>query len=190
MVRPVPPRRRRSSNGPELLANLLVEPRARALPIPPYAWWRAVGPRVAERARPTRLRRGELLVCVASPTWGQELSFLAPTICERLQKLGYPVEKLRFYVGQVEPPLRRPEPAPPKWVPPPAKLPPPLMHSLSRVDDDGLREAIARAAAANLAWQKLNEPRPGAPTLRFAGRGIAPPGHMMPRAPVGPPRKP
>lgn len=190
MVRPVPPRRRRASNGPELLANVLVEPKVRSLPIPPYAWWRAVGPRVAERARPTRLRRGELLVCVASPTWGQELSFLAPTIVQRLQKQGFPVEKLRFFVGQVEPPLRRPEPAPPKWVPPPAKLPPPLVQTLSLVEDEGLKEAIARAAAASLAWQKLNAPRPGAPILRFAAPGTARPDRTPTPAPARPPRKP
>ena len=169
---------------------MLTQPKARSLPIPPYAWWRAVGPRVAERARPMRLVRGELTVRVASPTWGQELSFLAPTIIDRLTKLGFAVERLRFFVGPVEPPLRRPEPAPPKRVPPPAKLPPPLVHVLSVVDDEALREAIARAAAANLAWQKLNAPSPVAPSLRFVGPGSAPPVRTTTNAPAIAPRKP
>lgn len=138
------------------LGTLLAQPTegARGLPIAPHAWWQAVGPRIAERARPLRLLRGELTVRAASATWAQELTYLSPTIIGRLRALGFPVERLRFYVGTVEPPLRRPEPAPPRYVPPPARLPPHLTQTIDAVENEALRQAIAQAAAANLAWQE------------------------------------
>lgn len=184
-------RKRRKASHLESLATLLSQPMAgaRSLPIPPHAWWQAVGPRIAERARPIRLARGELVVRAASATWAQELSFLAPVIVERLKKLGYEVDRLRFYVGPVEPPLRRPKPAPPRFVPPPAKLSPPLTQTITRVEDEPLRASIFRAAAANLAWQKLleqpdpNEARRIARALRFAAKESAPQARTMGQRP-------
>lgn len=193
-----PRRRRRSSSQPEPLAALLSQPAtgARSLPIPPYAWWQAVGPRIAERARPIRLLREELTIRAATATWAQELSFLAPTIIERLQKLGFAVKHVRFYVGPVDPPLRRPEPAPQRLVPPPAKLSSPLQTTIESVENETLRDAILRAAAANLAWQKLrdgakaNEATRGARALRFVARESAPQGQTGPQAPAASPSKP
>lgn len=193
-----PRRRRRSSSNPEPLAALLSQPAtgARGLPIPPHAWWQAVGPRIAERARPVRLVRDELTIRAASATWAQELSFLAPTIIERLQKFGFGVARLRFFVGPVDPPLRRPEPAPPRFVPPPAKLSSPLQTTIEGVENEGLRDAILRAAAANLAWQKMregakaNEATRAARALRFVARESAPQGRTGPQAPEALPNKP
>lgn len=196
----VPPRRRRfrSSSHLEPLASLLSQPATggRSLPIPPHAWWQAVGPRIAERARPIRLVREELTIRAATATWAQELSFLAPTIVGRLKKLGFPVQRLRFYVGPVEPPLRRPEPALPKLVPPPAKLSETLSGTIAKVENDALRDAILRAAAANLAWQKMRESSSptammrAARALRFVAREIAPQGQSSPRPPEASPGKP
>lgn len=179
-------RRNRPRHQLEPLSSLLSRPAegARSLPIPPHAWWQAVGPRIAERARPVRLEHGVLAVRVASAAWAQELSFLAPVIVERLVARGFDVKLLRFRVGAIEPPLRRPEPAPPKVVPPPAKLPERLAKTIDSVPDADLRGAIARAAAANLAWQRLHEPkpsgvsgaRPAAPAPRRVAEETAPPG--------------
>lgn len=198
MVRAVASPRRRSKSNLEPLASLLSQPPkgARSLPIAPYAWWQAVGPRIAERARPVRLQRGELAIRVASAAWAQELSFLAPTIIERLTKLGFGVQRLRFFVGPVEPPMRRPEPALPKFVPPPAQLSAPLTNTIDGVENQALREAIFRAASFNLAWQKLrkNTEVNGATRIargpRFSATETARQGPTMPQAHAIAPRKP
>lgn len=197
MFPPVPRPRRRQKTHLEPLARLLSQPDAgtRGLPIPPHAWWQAVGPRIAERARPMRLMRGELMVLVASATWAQELSFLAPTIMERLVALGFAVERLRFQVGRIDPAVRRPQPAPPRFVPPPAELSTRLAKSIEAVENEALRLAIFRAASANLAWQKQKEQPANAatravPILRFVGPGTVPQGRTTPQAPAAFPRKP
>ena len=89
------PPRRQSSRGPEALATLLtrVSPddgaRRGGAPLPPRAWYDAVGDRVARRTRPIRLERKVLTVRAATAVWAQELSFLAPAIVKRLTALGF-----------------------------------------------------------------------------------------------------
>jgi predicted nucleic acid-binding Zn ribbon protein len=52
---------------------------------PIWAEWSAVvGPTIAAHAKPTRLRRGVLVVVVDGPEWMQELQFLKRELCERL----------------------------------------------------------------------------------------------------------
>jgi hypothetical protein len=155
-----PTRRRGKNRGPETLGVLLSraspdDESRRAAPLPPRAWYDAVGDRVARRTRPIRLERNVLTVRAATAVWAQELSFLAPTIIKKLAALGCPIESLRFVVGPVEAPSRAAKPLPIKKIPLARPLPKDLSATISRVDDPDLRRTIARAATANLAWQEL-----------------------------------
>lgn len=52
-------------------------------------WSDVVGPTIAAHAKPTRLRRGVLVVVVDGPDWMQELQFLKRDVCDRLNaRLG------------------------------------------------------------------------------------------------------
>src|SRR5882724_132446 len=174
-----PPRkraRRSSSTSPEPIASVLLrstgsEPREGA-PLPPRAWHDAVGDRIARRTRPIRIDRKVLTVRAATSVWAQELTFVAPSILARLNALGFEIEALRFRVGPVEvldEPLR---PKAVKSVPSARALPRELAKQLAHVGDGKLRESIARAAAANLAWQeaRVTSTPQGGPNPRSAGR--------------------
>jgi predicted nucleic acid-binding Zn ribbon protein len=65
------------------------------------AWPDAVGPDVASRTRPGRLRDGTLTVFTAGSTWSHQLSFLAPGIVDGLLERcpGSGVKRLRFIVA-------------------------------------------------------------------------------------------
>src|SRR5579859_5929788 len=152
----------RKRSDPEPLAKVLLrssggEPRDGA-PLPPRAWHDAVGDRIARRTRPMRLEHKVLTVRAATAVWAQELTFVAPTIIERLGMLGFEVESLRFKVGPIEAFDRPLRPAPVKAVPARRPLPGELDREIGRVADPMLRETIARAAAANLAWQDAAQP--------------------------------
>jgi hypothetical protein len=169
-----PPKKptKRSKRGPEPIAAVLLrasggEPRDGA-PLPPRAWHDAVGDRIARRARPMRLERGVLTVRAATAVWAQELSFLAPTIVARLSALGLEVESLRFRVGPIDPVDRPLRPAPVKVIPARRPLPHELDRHIAGVADPALRETIAHAAAANLAWQAASRPEKGATSARRA----------------------
>jgi hypothetical protein len=131
-------------------------------------WRRVVGPGVVRCAMPLRLRDEVLLVRVSSSAWAQQLSMMRELLCERLTEAGYKVRDLRFNVGPVHPPRRLLGSS--IFVPylRPLPLPPPLEDALLQVQDVSLRLAIARAASANLAWQRsvtvdppLRSPLPG-----------------------------
>jgi hypothetical protein len=118
-------------------------------------WPAAVGETIARNAWPARLARdGTLHVNAASSTWAFELGTLAPTI----------LEKLRPELGQATPPALKFAPGP---VPEPAQGDPraatvavpeagPEERSQAAriaapIEDEELREYVARAAAASLA---------------------------------------
>ena len=118
-------------------------------------WPEAVGETVARNAWPARLARdGTLHVNTVSATWAFELGKLAGTIAE----------KLRSQLGEATPPVLRFAPGP---VPEPAADPPerrleeaPAVGPEHRergaefaagIEDEKLREYVARAAAASLA---------------------------------------
>lgn len=126
-------------------------------PVRPRDWEQAVGSRIAARARPLRLDGGVLLIQASSATWAQELSMLSDAILSALQQRGVPVKSLRFRVGEVQPPARPPERAEPRRVPPPAPLPPAVQSGLEHVEDEELRDVIAKAAGRNLGWQEQRE---------------------------------
>jgi hypothetical protein len=108
----VPPDER---GGPAVRANgemrrileaLFRQPRAERSLAVTAAWSRAVGPRIAQVARPIRIVDRRLLVQVTSPTWRNELQMRAGEILRKLQReLGDAVQALDIRVG-VNPDLR------------------------------------------------------------------------------------
>lgn len=155
----------------------------RQLPIPLAVWRQAVGPRIADKARPIALERGVLVIKVTTSVWANELSMLAPKILEKLGALvpHLSIKSLRFRVGPLDVVEGVQEVRVYRHVPPPVPLPQELERSLEKVDDEELRTLIAGAAARNLAWQTppaksgSSEGRRAAPGPRDAGRGSAPP---------------
>jgi hypothetical protein len=192
------PSRRNRDRGPEVLATLLSraspdDASPRGAPLPPRAWYDAVGDRVARRTRPIRLERKVLTVRAATAVWAQELSFLAPAIVKRLAALGCIVESLRFVVGPIEPPSRVGKLLPVKLVPPSRPLPKALSLAIARIEDVTLRRTIARAATANLAWQEATGATSTQPSARVP-RSAAPendrPDQNPPPKPGATPRRP
>lgn len=118
-------------------------------------WPEAVGDTVARKAWPARLARdGTLHVNAVSATWAFELGRLAPTIIERLQS----------ELGEAAPPTLKFVPGPVPDVdagaPEHQAEPPPDVAPEHRaqgaaiaagIEDEELREYVARAAAASLA---------------------------------------
>lgn len=157
------------------------------LPIPLARWRAAVGPRIADRARPLELARGVLTVKVATSVWANELSMLAPQIISKLvQDLGLDIKSLRFRVGPLDVEEGMKETRVYRQVPPPVALSPDLVKTLLTIEDEELRAVIENAARNNLAWQApasqdaLRVPSatarpPVSPAPRVAGTGSAPP---------------
>lgn len=176
-------RRRRSLDAPEALEGVLDRAgenrfAKKKLPIPLAEWRAAVGPRIAERARPVAIERGVLVVKVATSVWANELQMLAPELILRLKQRGFAIEHLKFRVGPLDHVDRPPERRAFRKVPPPAPLEPELQREVAKIADDGLRASIEAAARANLAWQKFvdpaNEAQRAARGPRDAGRETAP----------------
>jgi hypothetical protein len=185
-----------SEKGLEPLGTLIVRtapdqpPHRGPAPLPLWLWQEAVGARIARRARPVRLERGVLTVRAATSVWAQELTFLAPTIIAQLSSLGFAVKSVRFSVGTVE---TLPEPKPLPALGPMIERPlaGELNGRIQKIEDNGLRAVIARAARANLAWQnrgtKSAEPRgsatsakPAVPIPRSAEPKTSAPGRTSP----------
>jgi hypothetical protein len=118
-------------------------------------WTAAVGETVARNACPARLARdGTLHVNTASATWAFELGSLAPTILEQLRnELGVAAPpKLRFTPGPIPDPFAE---ASEQGAVTPLEIAPEDRAEAARlaatIEDDELRELVARAAAAGLA---------------------------------------
>jgi hypothetical protein len=111
------------------------------------AWPAAVGPDIARNAWPARFQRdGTLIVHTQDAVWAFELGHRAAAISERLP--GRP--PLKFVPGPL------PEPAAPEEAVqerPAATLEEERQAATwaSSIEDEELREAVARAAAASLA---------------------------------------
>ena len=119
------------------------------------AWPEAVGPAIARNAWPARLARdGTLHVATSSSTWAFELTQLGGEIRARLaERLPDAVPGiLRFAPGPVPEPGSDPVTGVERSVPTPSRA---LREEAQRIAepiaDPGLREAVARAAAASLA---------------------------------------
>ncbi len=73
-------------------------------------WPEVAGEAIAGRARPCRLRRGELSVAIPDAVWRQEISLLAPELAAKLNReLGRrTVERIRVVSGGLPPEPRSP----------------------------------------------------------------------------------
>ncbi len=187
---------RRRLDAPEPLEQVLERAgenrfAKKQLPIRLAHWRAAVGPRIADRARPIALERGVLTVKVVSSVWANELSMLAPQIIKKLAESapngspGIEIKSLRFRVGPLDVIEGIPQVQNYRQIPPPAPLAADMQRSLARIEDDELRGLIESAAKANLAWQTapkvatstapLSEAPPASRGPRDAGRGTARP---------------
>jgi hypothetical protein len=116
-------------------------------------WDEAVGADVARSSLPVRRAGDALVVHCASASWANELSLLESRVRRRLEELlEHSPARIRFEVGDVDDPSRRPQPEP---------SPPPRAPTVSdrrqaaelarSIADPALREAAERAIAAALA---------------------------------------
>jgi hypothetical protein len=118
-----------------------------------FSWWdRTVPERISRAARPVKLRDGTLLIHTRSAGWAQELSFFEEDLLRSVQAQVPDVKRLRIRVGPMPPPPKPQDAPPQKTVPiPVTELPPRIARELARIGDDGLREAVTRAACTSLA---------------------------------------
>jgi hypothetical protein len=119
------------------------------------AWPAAVGETVARNAWPARLARdGTLLVHASSSTWAFELDRLAGTILDQLRAAlrDAAPPALKFVPGPVpEPPSGAPQERPRATVDPSPEHAAEAARIAAAIEDEELRETVARAAAASLA---------------------------------------
>jgi hypothetical protein len=123
-------------------------------------WSDLVGPKIAQRTRPDGVTNRILWVEVATSAWLHELNLMRPQLLKGLlERLGEPslFDDLKFrLVGRHrrEPVALRAARKPP---PPPRPTPPPatgvarerIVREAGAVDDDELRELIARVRIAH-----------------------------------------
>jgi hypothetical protein len=118
------------------------------------AWPEAVGEQIARNAWPARLARDRTLhVATASSTWAFELAQLEPKLLEHLREhLGSAApESLRFAPGKLpEPPAH--DASAPRVAPrePTAEERELASAVASGIEDESLREIVAKAALASL----------------------------------------
>jgi hypothetical protein len=124
------------------------------------AWPEAVGPDIARNAWPARFQRdGTLIVHTQDAVWAFELGHRAAEISARLP--GRP--SLKFIPGPL------PEPAAPEEAVP-ARREATLAEErqaaewASSIEDEELRQAVAKAAAASLAARARPEAPPAEPS--------------------------
>jgi hypothetical protein len=119
------------------------------------AWRGAVGDEVARNAWPARVARdGTLHVHTSSSVWAFELGQLAPRILEQLSaELGeHAPASLRFAQGHLPEPAPAPSEGAPRKPPvPPSEAVAEAASLAASIDDDELRETVAKAAALGLA---------------------------------------
>ena len=119
------------------------------------AWPESVGPAIAANAWPARIARdGTLHVATSSSAWAFELTHLAATVSERLsERLGEAAPAaLRFAPGRLPEPGAAGVETSARTVPSPSPAARAAGEEIaSAIQAPGLREAVARAAAASLA---------------------------------------
>jgi len=123
-------------------------------------WAELVGPKIAQRTRPDRVDQRILWVEVASSAWLHELNLLRLQLLEGLiTRLGEPrlFDDIKFRLAgrskrdpvtvpkpRARPVVQRPAPAPATGV-----VREQIVREVAAVDDDELRELIARVRIAN-----------------------------------------
>lgn len=112
-------------------------------------WPEIVGPMLAGKTCPARLKNGVLTVLVRNHAWAQELQLRKPDLLDRINTVlgGGKARDIRFAVG----PLPDAETEPPDARPEDANLPPPVdPEGVDDVADPETREilrSLARRAA-------------------------------------------
>jgi Dna[CI] antecedent, DciA len=120
------------------------------------AWPAAVGPEIARNAWPARFRRdGALVVHARDAIWGFELTSRAAEIAARLPRKP----RLVFVPGPLPEPGLEPSAEAPQGAPP-ATLEERSQAAewASAIEDEELRDLVARAAAASLAQWSARRP--------------------------------
>ncbi len=115
------------------------------------AWEEIVGPLLAAKTCPAKLKGGVLTVCAVSPAWAQELSMFRSTVLERIDAVLGPgtVREVRVGVGPV--PESGGGAQPPGETRPPgggpgASPPVPKPEGIDNVADSEMREILASLA--------------------------------------------
>ena len=127
------------------------------------AWPEAVGDAIARNAWPARIGRdGTLHVTTSSSTWAFELAHLAPELVSRLAALlrESAPKALKFSPGPLpEPPtLGGKTPVPSSRLDPTREEQALAAAMSAEIEDEELRNLVARAAAASLAGQRAGRP--------------------------------
>jgi len=117
-------------------------------------WNRVVSERVLKNAVPVSLRAGVMTVHTATAAWANALSLESPQLLAKLRARvpDVTIARIAFRVGRmpvIPEQVAREKPTAP--VVPLSELPEELARELAHIADDGLRESVARAAAAWLA---------------------------------------
>ena len=118
-------------------------------------WTELVGPKIAQRTRPDGIFERTLWVEVANSAWMHELNLLKPQLLRGLrERLGEPAvfDELRFRITgsskrsgvQLRAPKRPPPPVPPPPDAATGAAREQIVRESNVVDDDELRELIAR----------------------------------------------
>jgi hypothetical protein len=144
-------------------------------------WTGALGARIASKATPVRLVRGELVVAVAEAVWRQELALLAPQIVARLNEaVGRDVvQRLRLIGGDATTPSPSANEQPRRRLPMVSSAAPASARE-TRADAapqeplDGKIDAALRSLAAKRAERVVAD---DAPSARRGGT----PGQASPR---------
>ncbi len=115
-------------------------------------WPQVAGPMISAHLNPVRFRQGTLFVVADQSTWGHQLSFLAPELLARYERLVGP-ELVRELHLATHGPLPD-APVPPELAPPPlGEWRGPRSAPLAASEE----AAIAREAAAYIAKPELAE---------------------------------
>ncbi len=115
-------------------------------------WIDIVGPDLATRAIPIRLRGRTLLVAVGTSAWMQELTYLKPTILKKIhQEIGPSIVRdihLRLDPSVAVSPTGRPDPQ--EVAVPMAQIPHDIARAIEAISNEELRIAITGAVGAQL----------------------------------------
>lgn len=166
MKRPSRPPMRKPATAADLVQQLLQQ-RGMEGKIEEYRTWQiwdeVVGPQIARRARPIRIREGVLEVRVDQPVWMQQLQLLKPRILARLnQALGKELLRdlfLRRGTIDQAPTQAAVEP-PPAWlqIQLSAAEQAEIDNSLTAIDDPEVRASLAALLRRQKQLAKSRQP--------------------------------
>jgi Dna[CI] antecedent, DciA len=122
------------------------------------AFIRALSPRILRNARPVKLMRGTLIVHTSNSAWANSLQLECEHLLAKVKRVtpDSRIRKLVFRAGPL-PDAALPLPHTPlvkNGGIPLKELPEEIARELVRIHNDGLREAVARAASVGLATER------------------------------------